>query len=200
MSSILYYSNFCEHSKKLLQTLSKTNAQQEIHFICIDKRVKDSNNKMFIVLENGQKIIMPETVNRVPALLLLNQGYKVLYGESILQHIKPKQEMMVKQATRNNLEPLAFSFGGGAFSDIKSDQFSFLDMEASSLEAKGDGGTRQMHNYVDLNYSDQISTPNDETEYKNSNRIPEGVTVEQLQQQRENDLRKVSGGRPPMKL
>ena len=105
MSSILYYSNFCEHSKKLLQTLSKTNAQQEIHFICIDKRVKDSNNKMFIVLENGQKIIMPETVNRVPALLLLNQGYKVLYGESILQHIKPKQEMMVKQATRNNLEP-----------------------------------------------------------------------------------------------
>ena len=73
-------------------------------------------------------------------------------------------------------------------------------MEASSLEAKGDGGTRQMHNYVDLNYSDHISTPNDETEYKNSNRIPEGVTVEQLQQQRENDLRKVSGGRPPMKL
>ena len=83
MSSILYYSKFCEHSNKLLQTLSKTNIQKDIHFICIDKRVKDSNNKMFIVLENGQKIIMPENVNRVPALLLLNQGYQVLYGESI---------------------------------------------------------------------------------------------------------------------
>ena len=86
MSSILYYSKFCEHSNKLLQTLSKTNVQKDIHFICIDKRIKDSNGKMFIVLENEQKIIMPENVNRVPALLLLNQGYQVLYGESILNH------------------------------------------------------------------------------------------------------------------
>ena len=85
MSSILYYSNYCEHSKKLLQTLSKANVGKEIHFICIDKRTKDANNKIFIVLENGQKIIMPENVNRVPALLLLNQGFNVLYGESILQ-------------------------------------------------------------------------------------------------------------------
>ena len=73
MSSILYYSKFCEHSNKLLQTLSKT-TQKDIHYICIDKRVKDTNNKMFIVLENGQKIVMPENVNRVPALLLLNQN------------------------------------------------------------------------------------------------------------------------------
>ena len=48
MSSILYYSKFCEHSNKLLQTLSKTNVQKDIHFICIDKRIKDSNGKMFI--------------------------------------------------------------------------------------------------------------------------------------------------------
>ena len=52
MSSILYYSNFCEHSKNLIQSLSKTNVAKEIHFICIDKRVKDTNNKVFIVLEN----------------------------------------------------------------------------------------------------------------------------------------------------
>ena len=32
MSSILYYSKFCEHSNKLLQTLSKT-TQKDIHFI-----------------------------------------------------------------------------------------------------------------------------------------------------------------------
>ena len=108
MSSILYYSNYCEHSKKLLQTLSKANVGKEIHFICIDKRTKDANNKIFIVLENGQKIIMPENVNRVPALLLLNQGFNVLYGEAILQHLKPKQEAQVKQATFNNLEPMAF--------------------------------------------------------------------------------------------
>jgi superfamily II DNA or RNA helicase len=63
MSSILYYSKFCEHSNKLLQTLSKTNVQKDIHFICIDKRIKDSNGKMFIVLENEQKIIIDTITN-----------------------------------------------------------------------------------------------------------------------------------------
>jgi hypothetical protein len=196
MSSILYYSNFCEHSKKLLQTISKVNVGKEIHFICIDKRIKDANNKIYIILENGQKIIMPENVNRVPALLLLNQGFNVLYGEAILQHLKPRQEAQVKQATFNNLEPMAFSFGSG-MNNIVSDNYSFLDMDSDSLSAKGNGGVRQMHNYVDLNYADQISTPADEHEYKNSNRLPEGLTVEQLQQQRDQELNKISGRAPP---
>ena len=200
MSSILYYSKFCEHSNKLLQTLSKTNVQKDIHFICIDKRIKDSNGKMFIVLENEQKIIMPENVNRVPALLLLNQGYQVLYGESILNHLKPKQEVAIKKATQNNMEPMAFSFGGGGFSDIVSDSYSFLDQGADELEAKGNGGMRQMHNYVDLNYSDNITTPTDDTDYKSSNKISGDLTVEQLQQQRESELQKITGNKPPMKF
>jgi arsenate reductase-like glutaredoxin family protein len=77
MSSILYYSKYCEVSKKYLQLLSKSNVQKDVHFICIDKRIKDSNNKTYIVLDNGQKIILPENVTRVPALLLLNKGYFV---------------------------------------------------------------------------------------------------------------------------
>lgn len=200
MSSILYYSNFCEHSKKLLQTISKADISKDIHFICIDKRTKDANNKIYIILENGQKIIMPENVTRVPALLLLNQGYNVLYGESILQHLKPRQEKMVKQATQNNLEPMAFGFSGGGFGSIASDQYSFLDMDSESLSAKGNGGMRQMHNYVDLNYSDNISTPDDEHDYKSSNKISGDLTVEQLQQQREQDLQKLTGNKPPMKF
>ena len=195
MSSILYYSNFCEHSKKLIQSLSKTNVAKEIHFICIDKRVKDTNNKVFIVLENGQKIIMPENINRVPALLLLTQGYDVLYGEAILNHLKPKQEVAVKQATQNNMEPMAFSFGGGGLGDIVSDQYSFLDQGSDELEAKGSGGMRQMHNYVDLNFSDKISTPADEQDYKSSNKISKDLTVEQLQQQRDSELQKLTGNR-----
>jgi len=202
MSSILYYSNFCEHSKKLLQSVSKTAVSKDIHFICIDKRVKDSNNKVFIILENGQKIIMPENVNRVPALLLLNQGYNVLYGEAIIQHLKPKQEEMVKKATFNNLEPTAFSFGGGggSFSNIASDHYSFLDMDSDSLSAKGNGGVRQMHNYVDLNYSDNISTPQDEQDYKSAAKISGDLTVEQLLQQREHELQKITGNKPQMKI
>ncbi len=190
MSSILYYSNFCNHSKQLLQTLSKTQMQRDIHFICIDKRVKDKNNKTFIVLENGQHIIMPENVNRVPALLLLTQGYNVLYGEAILQHFKPRQEVMVRQATQNNMEPMAFSFGGGC---VTSDQYSFLDMDSDALKATGNGGMRQMHNYVDLNFSDTISTPVDEADYKKISKMPEDITVEKLQQQRDQEMQNFKG-------
>jgi hypothetical protein len=204
MSTILYYSNYCEHSRKLLQSLSKTDIKKDIHFICIDKRVKDTNNKTFIVLENGNKILMPENISRVPALLLLTQGYNVLYGDSILQHFKPTQEKMVKQATKNNMEPMAFSFGGGGgFGDIVSDQYSFLDMDSDSLSAKGNGGMRQMHNYVDLNYSKNftIQTPTDEQEYKNVNRISEDKSkdlMSQIQAQREAELKNINGNRPPI--
>ena len=200
MSSILYYSNFCEHSKKLIGTISKANISKDIHFICIDKRTKDSNNKIYIILENGQKIIMPENVNRVPALLLLNQNYQVLYGEAILNHLKPKQEVAVRQATQNNMEPMAFSFGGGGFGDIVSDAYSFLDQGSEELQAKGNGGMRQMHNYVDLNYSDNITTPSDDHDYKGSNKISGDLTIEQLQQQRESELQKITGNKPPMKF
>jgi hypothetical protein len=195
MSTILYYSNFCEHSKKLLQTISKTNIQNNIHFICIDKRMKE-NNKIYIVLENGQKIIMPENVNRVPALLLLNQGYNVLYGESILQYLKPKQEVALKKATQNNMEPMAFSFGGGGFGDIVSDQYSFLDQNPDSLKADGNGGLRQMHNYVDINYTDSITDSIEEKD-KKANKIPQGLTIEQLQQKRDADMKQITGNRPP---
>jgi hypothetical protein len=39
-----------------------------------------------------------------------------------------------------------------------------------------------------LYYSDNISTPQDEQDYKNSNKISSDVTVEKLQQQREQEF------------
>lgn len=192
MSCILYYSNFCDHSKKILQNLSKSQMSKDIHFICIDKRIKQGD-KIYLILENGQKIVLPENVSKVPALLLLNENYRVLYGETILQHFKPSQEVAVKQATFNNIEPMAFSFsigGGGAGGSnygIASDQYSFLDMDAEDLTAKGNGGVRQMHNYVNLQYNEKIYTPENEENNKAS-KMPDGINIEQLQKQREQEL------------
>jgi uncharacterized protein YukJ len=210
MSCILYYSKYCEISKNYLQLLSKSNVQKDIHFICIDKRVKEANNKTYIILDNGQKIILPENITRVPALLLLTEGYKVLYGESILGHLKPREEIQVRQATQNNMEPMAFSFGGG-FNDIVSDQFSFLDQQPEDLEAKGNGGMRQMHNYVDLTtaFSGEISNhagSNDtNTTIRGSKKIPENDsnqvmenTIKKMKEERDADLMLISGNKPPL--
>jgi hypothetical protein len=212
MSCILYYSKYCEVSKKYLQILSKSNVQNDIHFICIDKRIKEDNNKTYIILENGQKIILPENVTRVPALLLLTKGYQVLYGEQILENLKPRQEVEVRQATQNNMEPMAFSLGGGgSFGDIVSDQYSFLDQAPEDLEAKGNGGMRQMHNYVDLNtaFSGQLSQQgnNEEqnTTIRGAKKIGEDASnqvmedrIKKMKEERDADLRTLTGNRPPM--
>ena len=188
MSTILYYSNFCEPSKKLLQSVTKTQNTNNIHFICIDKRVKDTNGKIFIVLQNGQQILMPENVTRVPALLLLNQNYKVIYGNDIYNYLKPQVTQQIQQATKNNMEPINFQDGfksfGGFSGGIVSDNYSFLDQSDSELSVKGDGGLRQIHNYVTLNESMNLSMklPQDDVEY---NKIKEGeLSVEALQRRR----------------
>ena len=62
MSQILYYSNYCENCKTLLQKISKSKVKEDMHFICIDKRVQKSNGATYIVLENTQEIILPPTI------------------------------------------------------------------------------------------------------------------------------------------
>jgi hypothetical protein len=210
MSSILYYSKYCDISKKYLQILSKSNIQNGIHFICIDKRVKEANNKTYIILDNGEKIILPENITKVPALLLLNEGYQVLYGEQILQHLKPMQVKEVRQATQNNMEPMAFSLGGG---DIVSDQYSFLDQQADELKAEGNGGMRQMHNYVDLNtaFSGNLSNIQQNEEFNTTIRgakkqgedmsnMQTENRLKQMQEQRDADIQRIQGNRPPMSI
>lgn len=197
MSSILYYSNFCEPSKKLLQTVTKQNTK-DIHFICIDKRVKDDNGKIYIVLQNGQKILMPENVKSVPALLLMTQNYRVIYGDEIYKHLKPQVTQNIKQATQNNMVPVSFQNGFSAFDGfssmgggIVSDNYSFLDQNDSDLGVKGNGGMRQMHSYVSLQDSSNpglMNLPKDDHEY-NTNKIKEGeMSIESLQRQRDEDI------------
>ena len=171
MSSILYYSNFCENSKNLIGNISKSSVKNDIHFICIDKRI-NKNNNTYIILENNQEIILPNNVTAVPALLLLNQNYKVLFGEEIIKYLNPIQENQKNIASNYNGEPSAFSINNN-ISGIISDNFSFLDQNSDDLSAKGNGGLRQIYNYVTLDNNEKIYTP--EEDY-----IPDKVTPENV--------------------
>ena len=61
MTNVLYYSNFCDPSKRLLDKIAKSQVKEEVHFICIDKRERHSHGKTFVVLENGEKIHLRKT-------------------------------------------------------------------------------------------------------------------------------------------
>ena len=160
MSSILYYSNYCDNCKALLTKISNSSVKDNLHFICIDKRV-NRNGSVYIVLENNQQIILPNTITSVPSLLLINNNYKVITGPEILNYLKPVEEVKMQQATNFNGEPSAYDFNGG-FSGVVSDNYSFLDQNSDELSAKGSGGLRQLYNYATINHSDKIETPPDE--------------------------------------
>jgi hypothetical protein len=111
--NIFFYSNFCPHSQKVLQFLVRANLTTEIAFICIDKRGSDPNtNQMYIIMENGDKVLMPPNIHSVPALLMLNANYKVIYGEEIIRHYEPNIVNDKMQATNFNGEPSGFSLSG----------------------------------------------------------------------------------------
>jgi len=187
MSTILYYSNYCKNCQNLLQALAQTSVKDDMHFICIDKRVKKANNSTYIILENGQEILLSPNVTKVPALLLLNRGHQVLFGEQIKEYISSKHVAVQKTVTQNNGEPLAFSLMGGSGGfGVVSDNYSFLDQGADELSAKGHGGMRQQHHYSAIQESDNIETPPDTySPDKVGN-----VSMEQLQQQRNSDITK----------
>ena len=54
----------------------------DIHFLCIDKR-KKIGKKIYIILNDGKELLMPEEIKKVPALLLINRGNRIIYGEEI---------------------------------------------------------------------------------------------------------------------
>ena len=106
--------------------------KDEMHFICIDKRSRHSNGQTYVQLSDGQEVLLPPSITKVPALLLLNRGYKVLFGDEIANHIAPTVEAMKQNAVVQTGEPMAFGFSGsssGGFANfgVASDNYSFLD-------------------------------------------------------------------------
>tara|TARA_Y100000992_G_C21253683_1_gene487320 strand:- start:852 stop:1430 length:579 start_codon:yes stop_codon:yes gene_type:complete len=187
MSSVLYYSNYCEKCRNLIQTVSKSNVKNDMHFICVDKRVKAADGNTFVILQNGQKVILPPTITKVPSLLLLNKNHHVLFGQQITDYLQPDFTMNTKPTIQQFSEPMAFSLGGG-MNNVMSDNYSFLDSSPDDLNAQGQGGTRQMHNYVSHDANQTIDTPTDDW---TPDKISNDLTMEQIMEEREKSIPKL---------
>ena len=179
MSSILYYSNYCEKCKDLLRLIGKSDLKNDMHFVCIDKRFRDpQTGGTYVILDTQQKILLPPQVQKVPAMLLLKEGNTVIFGNDVMDKVKPREEYSAAKATGfngephasngqsyvSNGEPSAFSLGNdniGGFG-VASDNFSYWDQGSDELLAKGNGGTRQMYNYATVDYKTTINTPKDD--------------------------------------
>jgi len=185
----LYYSNYCKHSQRVLHFIVKGNLTEKLNFLCIDKREKDvNNNQIYIVLENGKKVIMPPNIQSVPALLLVKHGYRVILGDDIIQHFQSAANLETKKKMMNQqIEPIGTSLGSN-YMNVSSEQYTFYNLTPDELSAKGNGGRRQLYNYVSANEEIiSIQTPPDTYQ---ADKIDQDVTVDKLQQQRMDDIPK----------
>ena len=184
---ILYYSNYCPNSQKILQYITKSGLIEKINCICIDKRVTNPNTgQIQIQLENGKKVLMPPNVQHVPALLIVAKKYSAIFGGEIISYFEPYVKGKTDEATSFNGEPVGISLGQPSGSNISSEHFTFYNMSPDELSAKGKGGMRQMYNYVSAEHSMySIQTPIDT--YR-PDKVGEGVSLESLEKKRNQDV------------
>lgn len=195
---ILYYSNYCKHSQKLLQTLAKGNLVDKISFVCIDKRSHDpKTNQTFILLENGGKVVIPPNLHNVPALLLIKQKYKILLGDEILKYFHPQMKQLSQPAGNPNIEPQGYPLGmfsGGT--NIMSEQFTYYNMTPDELSAKGKGGQRQLYNYVSA--TDDLKFINTPPDTYRPDKLSTDVTLDNLQQKRLDEITTIMPSQQPI--
>ena len=185
----LYYSNYCKHSQRVLQFLVKGNLAEKLNFLCIDNREKDrSNNQIYIVLENGKKVIMPPNIQSVPSLLLVREGYRVILGDDIIQHYQIDANRETKKKISNQIhEPIGtelFLSNGGM--NIRSEQYTAFNLTPDELSAKGTSNRRNMYNYVSVN-DDIISIQTPPDTYQ-PDKVDRDITIDTLQQKRMDEI------------
>lgn len=190
---ILFYSNYCKHSSKILQFLVKSNLTKNINCYCIDNRKLNPKTNQTIIYvgedSNRKAVPLPPNIHSVPSLISVKKNYQLILGDDIIQYYEPKVKEQLSSTNFGYGEPMGFSINnlsGSGGSNIVSEQFTFYNASPVELSAKGQGGNRQMYNYVSASQEGSvIPTPPDT--YK-PDKLSGSVTVESLQQQRNNDV------------
>ena len=186
---ILYYSNHCPNSQKVIHFISRAGFIDKLNAICIDKRTVDKNTgQIFIQLENGKKIMLPPNIHSVPALLVVKNNYSALFGKDIIHYFEPMVKEKTDKAQQMNGEPIGISLvPSSAGVSIMSEQYTLYDLSPDDLSAKSQSAKRPMYNYVSAqsHQSFQIPTPPDT--YR-PDKVGQGVTLESLEQQRNKDI------------
>ena len=187
MNSALYYSNYCENCKKLLQILSK-NTVSNINYICIDNRIIENNNGnqvTYIILENGNKTLLPHIVTKVPSLIPPDNKF-ILHGKQIFNYIQSSNNK-TSTANQNEIidpEPCSMNLDILGQYGVMSDNFSFLNQTSDELLAKGNGGEKQLYNYETINHSSHIIAPIEDFK---PDKVGE-VNINKLEEERNNDI------------
>ena len=181
--NILFYSNYCQHSKICLDKVNKSNLRNDVIFFCVD--------------ENRSKI--PSFITCVPTFLTSNKD--IIHGQPLFRYLDSQiknqgsQNQNQNHPTNNNvqtndLDPLAWH--GNEMGSAFSDHYSFLDVDTS---AEGAGGQSIAHSFEFLNgpnngytniNNNEINTPEEFTKSNKTDALSQ--RMEQLKASRDCDV------------
>lgn len=130
MSFVLYYKNKCEFTETLLAKLAKLSIPEYSgHFICVDKRKRGADKKIYVILPNGQELVMPEVITSIPSLLILPKC-TVLTGNDIYKYFSPPEKTPDRKSIAEVSEPEPFSFSSmESTSALSSDKYSYYNQD-----------------------------------------------------------------------
>jgi hypothetical protein len=186
---ILYYSNHCPHSQKILHYISRAGLIDKLNAICIDKRTVDPNSgQIYISLENGKKIMLPPNVQSVPALLIVKQNYRALFGKDIMAYFEPGVKERTQQAQQQQGEPVGISLAASSAGvAIHSEQYTLYDLSPDDLSAKSTSAKRPMYQYVSAQSHQPFQIPTPPDTYR-PDKVDSSLTVEALEQKRNTEV------------
>lgn len=182
---ILYYSNECQHCKKLLEYITRNGLIEQLNCICIDKRSKDPNTgQIFVYLPTGKCVLIPPNIGAVPALMIRKDNFRTIYAKDIVHYLNPFVSAKISQISKINGEPMPMQLGsatGSSTANIVSEKYTYY-----AGQSEGRGPTNP--NYVSATDESPFSIQTPDETYK-PNKLSNGdVTIEILKQKRDTDI------------
>jgi len=210
---IFYYSNFCPHSQKIVQFIVKHQLNEKISCICVDKRKRDGNNQLVVLLENGKQVMLPPNLQSIPAVLCIKKNYTLVLGtEPITEYLQSKFNLSKnshqlfenpydKTSAVNKRpqyqDPIGFHMSEISSSNgISSEAYTSYDLSPDDLSAQSNSSNRPLYHYTPVDNHIRIEAPEDT--YR-PDKVSSNVTIDVLQQQRNNEIPVVSV-QPPNEL
>ena len=193
---ILYYSNMCKHSQKVVQFVVSNQLTDQLSCICVDKRKRDANNNQtMVILENGKTVMLPPNLQSIPAVLCVKRNYTLVLGtDPIIEYLQEKfstkytnmQFENPHNPTNNQRaqqrDPMGMTLDGLTMnSNIRSEPYTSYSMTTDDLSAKSTSQNRPLHHYTSVH--DEFSIPTPEDTYR-PDKVSSNVTIDVLQQQR----------------
>jgi hypothetical protein len=172
-NDVFYYSNYCPHSKRVLQMISRHGLIERISCLCVDKRRQDPQTMTWqIMTERGQWKPLPPILRNVPSILCVRAKCTVVDGsEACLGYLANTYQLPIEQDAGRAVQVHANGVGGVVMGP---------GATIEPMSANAFGGTT--NSYVSVNSAPQtISTP---PETYQPNKLGSEVTIEALQQQR----------------